>query len=333
MKEEKKKRRIAPPGALLLCFAAIAGIWAVDFVCRCVSVPSEESIVDEGNFKNGNNTAVTMEEASQSSDSSGELYIQDAEASISTIGTEDTVPEGCVTVPQDETAVHNGMLVQLDSTHSYQGNTGNLVTFDNKNDSYRMKRLDLTVQEDVVTAMNSLGSAYQNANGSADLMVYSTTAAYAVDGSLYPDVLPDRSSGYCVDLCILNADESISKISENTWLENNAYLYGFVFSYTEADEATTGIAAAPYHLRYVGAVHAGIMHEQNLTLSEYYDFLKSHTISVPLYYTVNGTVYTVYYVPANDGTTEVPVPLNANYEISGNNSDGYIVTAEGKIGE
>ena len=37
--------------------------------------------------------------------------------------------------------------------------------------------------------------------------------------------------------------------------------------------------------------------------------------------------YKVYFVKAQEsGSTEVPVPQDGEYEISGNNVDGYIVT-------
>ncbi|MFR5889912.1 MAG: hypothetical protein ACLUFM_02900 [Lachnospiraceae bacterium] len=38
----------------------------------------------------------------------------------------------------------------------------------------------------------------------------------------------------------------------------------------------------------------------------------------------------IYYVEASAGdTTDVPVPENSEYEISGNNIDGFIVTVKG----
>jgi D-alanyl-D-alanine carboxypeptidase len=42
----------------------------------------------------------------------------------------------------------------------------------------------------------------------------------------------------------------------------------------------------------------------------------------------NGQAYEVYFVKSDDGseTTNVPVPADKKYEISGNNSTGFIVT-------
>ena len=44
--------------------------------------------------------------------------------------------------------------------------------------------------------------------------------------------------------------------------------------------------------------------------------------------TVDGKNYEIYYVPATADTVEVPIPKDKEYTISGNNVDGFIVTAE-----
>ena len=318
-------RELSVRGAVVICGVLFGLIWGGDAVYRLVNHPDEKAAIDDARF---NNSETEPTETILTTDDAGNtLIIQEAGSGLG--GGED-VPDGYMTIPQDEAAIHTGMLVQLDSTHSYSGNPGDLTTFEKKNESYRMKRMDLPVQSAVVNAMNAMGTAYQSANGAANLMVYSTTAPYEKAGSLYPNALPDQCTGYCVDLCILNEDETISRIEKpNAWLSENAWKYGFVFSYTEVDSAS-GVGAAPHHLRFIGKVHAGIMQSQNLTLSGYYDYLRAHTMDVPLYYTVGETIYTVYYVPSAGGTTEVPIPKKAKYEISGNNSDGYIVTVEGQ---
>lgn len=45
--------------------------------------------------------------------------------------------------------------------------------------------------------------------------------------------------------------------------------YGFIERYPKGREAVTGIAHEPWHFRYVGCPHAGIMTAQNMTLEEY----------------------------------------------------------------
>ena len=49
--------------------------------------------------------------------------------------------------------------------------------------------------------------------------------------------------------------------------------YGFIERYPAGKEKITGIAAEPWHFRYVGAPHALIMQEYDWTLEEYVAFL------------------------------------------------------------
>lgn len=49
--------------------------------------------------------------------------------------------------------------------------------------------------------------------------------------------------------------------------------YGFIIRYPDKKSDVTGISYEPWHVRYVGAVHAGIMMESGLTLEEYLDLL------------------------------------------------------------
>lgn len=329
---EQGSRHFAFDRAALVAIAvAIAGTWGVDGIRRLVEDPdisavrwSDEAVSDNATM-DADKTDATQGDSGESQTING-MPIQDANFNGTSNTTAD-VPEGYVAIPKDDAHIHSGILVQLDSTHSYTGEAAELVTFEGKNETYRMKRMDLSTRPEVLEAMNTMGTAYMAVSGVADLMVYSTTKPYDVAGSLYPTALPDRKSGYCIDLCQLNEDGTISKFSEpHAWVKDNCWKYGFVLSYPEKDAEASGVDYAPYHLRYVGNVHAGLMHENNLTLTEYYDYLKNHDYSVPLYYTVGDTMYTVYYVEAQSGGTDVPVLESKQYEISGNNSDGFIVT-------
>lgn len=58
---------------------------------------------------------------------------------------------------------------------------------------------------------------------------------------------------------------------EYFYLENIAYLYGFIFRYPKDKEHITGYAYEPWHLRYVGADLAKYLKKNNLTLEEYYE--------------------------------------------------------------
>jgi D-alanyl-D-alanine carboxypeptidase len=56
---------------------------------------------------------------------------------------------------------------------------------------------------------------------------------------------------------------------EAAWVEANAVRFGFVISYPEGMEATTGYAYEPWHIRYVGESVAADVDRSGLTLGEY----------------------------------------------------------------
>ncbi len=109
---------------------------------------------------------------------------------------------------------------------------------------------------------------------------------------------------------------------EGEWIAENAWKYGFTLRYPEDKTDITGIMNEPWHIRYVSLPHSAIMKEKNFVLEEYLDYLKEQKhISA----TVNGQKYEVFYYPVNENTT-ITVPANLRYEVSGNNTDGVIVT-------
>lgn len=106
--------------------------------------------------------------------------------------------------------------------------------------------------------------------------------------------------------------------------------YGFIQRYQEGKEERTGIASEPWHFRYVGAPHASVIERLGYCLEEYVDFLKGFTFAGGMLLMDSGEGSAAYYVRAEEeGWTEIPIPVCSRYTISGNNVDGFIVTAFG----
>ena len=102
-----------------------------------------------------------------------------------------------------------------------------------------------------------------------------------------------------------------------------ALRYGFIERYGRDKERLTGISHEPWHFRYVGAPHARIMHANKLCLEEYTEFVKEREIDCVL---ENGRFARVFYVPCEGERTECMLP-DGCCQISGNNVDGFVVTA------
>lgn len=60
------------------------------------------------------------------------------------------------------------------------------------------------------------------------------------------------------------------------WLEENCYKFGFILRFPEDKEDITGIIYEPWHFRYVGRYHASRMHELDMCLEEYIEYLEEN---------------------------------------------------------
>lgn len=77
----------------------------------------------------------------------------------------------------------------------------------------------------------------------------------------------EHHTGLAFDITV--PGESFRLTPQCQWLTDHCWDYGFIIRYTEEKEAITGIAAEPWHIRYVGLPHAQIMRDNNWCLEEY----------------------------------------------------------------
>ena len=99
--------------------------------------------------------------------------------------------------------------------------------------------------------------------------------------------------------------------------------YGFIERYQAGKEHITGIAAEPWHFRYVGRPHARLMSDNGLCLEEYVELLRSYPYPERLLETRGGAYEADVGFAFAKSKLELP---DAPYQISGNNVDGYIYT-------
>ncbi|AKR37890.1 MULTISPECIES: D-Ala-D-Ala carboxypeptidase VanY [Bacillus] len=127
-----------------------------------------------------------------------------------------------------------------------------------------------------------------------------------------------------LSLDVGSTQKKMEKAPEGKWIEENVWKHGFVLRYPKNKSNITGIQYEPWHIRYVGLPHSAIMQKKNFTLEEYLEFLKEEKgISTE----VEGKKYTVSYYKVSENM-KVNIPTNKQYEISGNNMDGVIVTVQ-----
>lgn len=247
--------------------------------------------------------------------------------------------------------VHAGdlILVNTDTAYVEENPTEIVSIYDHKTDNYHVSGTETSLRQPALDALNQMLDAFYVATGHQDMIVISGYRTTQQQQELYDAdlaetgeqtstrvALPGHSeheSGYALDFSLYSdgVQYDYDGTGEYAWINENCAHYGYVLRYAEDKQETTGIQAEPWHYRYVGQPHATYMMENNVCLEEYLTLLKNYTADEPLSITNwDGEIYQVYYVAADTSTdsTYVMVPPDAKYTISGNNSDGFIVTVD-----
>lgn len=77
----------------------------------------------------------------------------------------------------------------------------------------------------------------------------------------------EHQTGLAFD--IGSVDRSFANTIEAKWIEENAYLYGFIIRYPKGKTDITGYIYEPWHVRYLGEKKAKDVYLSGLTLEEY----------------------------------------------------------------
>ena len=158
----------------------------------------------------------------------------------------------------------------------------------------------------------------------------------------------EHHTGLACDLTFFTDDGYVVSIANHdygSWVTENSSDYGFILRYPEDKVNLTKIAYESWHFRYVGVPHAYACNIYDFCLEEYIDYLKNTLTDSEVIWLkskgalekvktedlpVDGSGWLIYYVPAEDGEeTDVKLlrgDMYKNYEISGTNDGGFIVT-------
>lgn len=303
------KRHLSFAGFVACLILLIFGIYAFDTISRILWTPTEENIVGVDGFAPGAKSDKERIEENTTEE-------------------ETTEPPSNVDLIQLSAADQaNGPLILVDQAHPYTGSQTFSDFSANTNQNIQPREPSLAIQREILEPMGALFSDYASAMGWSNLQIDTTTDASM---SLYSNALPDRACGYGFDIgLITSTGEVVPYIQkDNEWMTANSWEYGFIVRYPADKTEVTGVAYAPHHFRYVGKLHAAIMHENALCLEEYLDYLQNFTWgSDGLHYSDHGNNYTIYYIPAeDDGTAAIELPKGSVYQVSGDNRGGFILT-------
>lgn len=152
----------------------------------------------------------------------------------------------------------------------------------------------------------------------------------------------DYQSGMSVELDVWNSNDPILKeakihdTAQGKWLLENSWKYGYVFRYPVIGYPTadtidksykTGIDLKLDTYRYVGVAHATVMHQLDLTLEEYIEYLiDNEHLAV---YEDGELKYEIFRVEAEPTDVEVGIPAGSvSYSVSSDNMGGLVVAMD-----
>ncbi|WP_303825550.1 M15 family metallopeptidase [Ruminococcus flavefaciens] len=238
--------------------------------------------------------------------------------------------------------INTGNLLLVNSDYEYKFVEGDIdltVLYDViEGKAFHVSDRLISLDKETLEQFTALMNAFYSESKNSDIYViggYRTAEEqndkYYSGNSQFQGGHSDYHTGRSLDIIIAPSDGSSSGYYSPTgvygFIDEHAAEYGFVLRYPEGKENYTHERVRDYTYRYVGVPHAVYMKQNSLCLEEYIDKLKEHTKDDPIEVTVDKKLYQIYYAPANStGDTEVPVPSNKTYTVSGNNVDGFIVT-------
>lgn len=245
-----------------------------------------------------------------------------------------------VVLSHDE--IYKGSLILINREHPYREELSNTVL-----ESVHPGESDVLLEKNTVKlftqVMNEIDgwkgisavSGYRSYQEQQDIYVESL-ADSGIDFTQKFVAFPGHSehqTGFAIDLG-LKKDE-IDFICPDFPYEgvcqrfrNRSVSYGFIERYQKEKEHLTNIACEPWHFRYVGSPHANIMYKENICLEEYIEFLKQFSYGQRTYHYHSGDCHVeISYIVADREETCFQIEEHIPYIISGNNIDGYIITA------
>lgn len=250
--------------------------------------------------------------------------------------TEQDIPEGQDNgfgeISIEASRLSSGELVRVDSNNPYvySGMTSAVDLVNYRNDYYTLinETDSVILNTQAADALNMMMRDYYNVTGQTNFLVYGTTDTYTGMDSYCPQYFPESETGNTIDLAV-NAGGVVltyDGCDEEKWIIDHCHEYGYILRFPAGKTEKTGTGFYPWHLRYVGKVHASVMKELDYCLEEYLDALNTYTFENPLSYRLGGNMYRIYSVRYTGEITSVPVPDSGEYTISGNNTDSFIVT-------
>lgn len=259
----------------------------------------------------------------------------------------------------------NLILVNYDHAYADTDTVSLANVYNQRNSGVKVSSTAVSLTADTLDALDNMLFGLTAETGCDDLLINSGHRNTADQQRIFDDYVVDygpeyaqsyvaaagyseHHTGLACDLSFFTDDGYLIPIADHEngwWLEANCAKYGFILRYPQEKVDITKIAYEAWHFRYIGVPHALAVNSLGYCFEEYIDYVKSCTPETGVLHIkpdgssakvdaaslpVEGGGWLVYHVPANDGeNTDIRLfrgDLYADYEISGSNDSGFIVT-------
>lgn len=319
----------------------IIGVAAIFIVLIIILVSCCKSCGKDNDKEGGTTSSIVPTENKNSKKDNDSEINDDKNGNSSSDNTQTDLSYSTISAMPNE--ISKGDQILVNSDHAYEfpvsEESGEIVPiYEYMTNSYQAKDYEISLTKNTILALNNLMDAFYNETGSTELMVVSGYRTKEAQNEDFESGSSEIKGGYSEYHTGMSFSLSIWGDSpyyyENSgiysWIAENCAKYGFITRYPEDKKSITGVEGKQYQFRYVGIPHAVYMYENKLCLEEYIDTVKNYTADGEhIKVSSDSKKYEIYYVPQNpSANTEISVPSDKSYTISGNNVDGFIVTVE-----
>ena len=274
------------------------------------------------------------------------LEVDELNNEIDEINEELFIDPGYVLLQLEESEIHRGslILVNHDIPFIFPSEEFNdlISVSEYLTDTIGITSVNTILSASIIAPLNKMMDEFYESTGISNVVIRSAFRSLAGQQQIFdrtvrewgrrnallwasPPGHSEHHTGLAFDFGITRSGqiEMFDGTGTFNWIPRNSHRFGFILRYPRGKTEITGTNFEPWHYRYVGIPHASIIRNNNWAFEEYIEWIRKYTFEEPYTFTFEETEYIIYFSPE----TEIRLPYDVDFIISGNNIDGFIITA------
>ena len=251
--------------------------------------------------------------------------------------------DGFVTIQMQEAEINRGPLILVNHDHKFEipDDIDLVNVLEARETEFRVQSDTTQLLSSIMQPLDEMMEAFISSTGNRAVTIRSGFRTYNSQQRILDTYtsrmgrtaalrwasLPGHSehhTGLAFDFGIMTGNTLgiFSDTGSTSWFRRNSHRFGFIVRYQQHKTQITRTNNEPWHFRYVGLPHSIIMVQNDWCLEEYIEIIREYTFEEPFEIEIDEILYEIYFT----ASTDVKLPFHSEFEISGNNIDGFIVT-------